>query len=346
MNNDVAIQIEGLYKIFGSRPQKLLEKVKNNISKTDLLENHNHVLALNNINLTIRKSQVSVIMGLSGSGKSTLIRHINRLIEPTAGKIIVYDDDITSFSKKELLEFRRHRASMVFQKFGLHIHKTVAENIAYGLIVQGVKKKKAIRDSRHWLERVGLSGFENSYPSALSGGMQQRVGLARALATNSDILLMDEPFSALDPLIRSEMQNILLELQEELNKTIVFITHDLDEALRIGNTISILRDGAIIQTGIPKEIILNPKDEYIIDFVKDINKGRVIKIRVITVEKKREKAQTLPADLALEDALEALVAIKEQYANVVDNNHVIGSITLAEVVQAMTKTRKTSENYA
>ena len=273
---ETKISIENLYKIFGPRPQSVLAAVQQGMSKQELLEEHDHVLGLKDINIEVSAREISVIMGLSGSGKSTLIRHINRLIEPTSGRIMVNGRDVLAMTREELIEVRRHSISMVFQRFGLHVHKTVAENAAYGLAIQGMPIGEAKQQSRKWLDRVGLSGFENHYPSQLSGGMQQRVGLARALATDADILLMDEPFSALDPLIRTDMQQVLLGLQEELHKTIVFITHDLDEALRLGDSIAILRDGALIQQGNPQDIILHPADDYIFDFVKDINRGRVI----------------------------------------------------------------------
>jgi len=231
--NESGIKIRNLYKIFGPRPESVLPLVREGISKQELLDDHQHVLGLNDINLALPAHGISVIMGLSGSGKSTLIRHVNRLIEPTTGKVFVNDLDVLAMTKSQLLAFRRYQASMVFQKFGLHVHKTIAENVAYGLIIQGKSAAKAKQQSHLWIERVGLAGFEDHYPAQLSGGMQQRVGLARALATDAPVLLMDEAFSALDPLIRTDMQNILLELQSELKKTIMFITHDLDEALRV-----------------------------------------------------------------------------------------------------------------
>ncbi len=202
-------------------------------------------------------------MGLSGSGKSTMIRHFNRLIDPTMGQILVEGVDVMQLSSKELEEFRRHKMSMVFQRFGLLPHRTVVDNVAYGLEIQGIKKEARLAKANEWLETVGLKGYENQYPAQLSGGQQQRVGLARALATDAEILLMDEAFSALDPLIRSEMQDQLIELQEKLHKTIIFITHDLDEALRLGDRIAILKDGELVQQGSPDEILLHPADEYV-----------------------------------------------------------------------------------
>ncbi len=336
--SDIAISIKGLYQIFGKRPKKMLSYVKDGISKADLLEKHRHVLGLKDININIPAHKISVIMGLSGSGKSTLIRHINRLIEPTSGKIDVYGEDVLSMSKGELREFRRHKVSMVFQNFGLHVHKTVAENVAYGLVVQGIPLNKAKKNSRKWLERVGLEEFENCYTSRLSGGMQQRVGLARALATDADILLMDEAFSALDPLIRTDMQDILLKLQQELQKTIVFITHDLDEALYIGDSIAILRDGEVIQQGDPQEIILKPNDDYIVDFIQDINRGRVIRIRSIMIKGETVDGPNFNHNSVLEDVLPSIVKSENHKANVTnDSGDIIGSIDLKTVASAIAR---------
>ena len=224
----VGIQIRNLYKIFGPTPEKYLEDVKGGMTKDELRDSHNHVLGLKDINLDIKPGGIQVVMGLSGSGKSTLIRHINRLIDPTAGQMLVGDEDVVQMTEDQLRTFRRAKTAMVFQKFALLPHRTVLENTQYGLEIQGMSDKEARQRACHWIERVGLAGYEENYPGQLSGGMQQRVGLARALATDADILLMDEAFSALDPLIRTDMQNILLDLQSELKKTIVFITHDLE----------------------------------------------------------------------------------------------------------------------
>ncbi|MEM7195821.1 MAG: glycine betaine/L-proline ABC transporter ATP-binding protein [Pseudomonadota bacterium] len=332
------ISIRKLYKIFGANPPSVLEQVQQGMSKQELLEKHNHVLGLKDINIDIPARGVSVIMGLSGSGKSTLIRHINRLIEPTSGEMIVDGEDVLAMKKERLIEFRRYKASMVFQKFGLHVHRTVAENAAYGLLIQGQSLADAKELSHKWLERVGLGGFEKHYPSQLSGGMQQRVGLARALATDAEILLMDEAFSALDPLIRTDMQDVLLGLQEELHKTIVFITHDLDEALRIGDTIAILRDGAVIQQGDPQDIIMNPADDYIVDFIQDINRGRVIRLRTLMTEGGSVSGPNLPASTSLEHALPEISASVDKAANVVDQNGaVLGSITLDQVIGGLVR---------
>ncbi|MGO1766107.1 glycine/betaine ABC transporter ATP-binding protein [Advenella sp. S44] len=270
------IEVKNIYKIFGKEPEKWIDAVKQGITKEELLAKSGHTLGLKDISLSIEEGSIHVIMGLSGSGKSTLIRHFNRLIEPTAGHILVNDTDVVTLGRKELEKFRQNTMSMVFQRFGLLPHKTVLDNAAYGLSIQGISKAQAHDKGRYWLDQVGLAGFENQYPHQLSGGMQQRVGLARALATDADILLMDEAFSALDPLIRREMQNQLLELQARLNKTIVFITHDLDEALRLGNRIAILKDGQLIQEGTPEDILLSPDNEYVAAFLQDVNRGKAL----------------------------------------------------------------------
>ena len=333
---DTKVRIRNLYKIFGRSPQKVLPLVKDGLSKADLLDQHNHVLGIQDVSLDIPEKRIQVVMGLSGSGKSTLIRHINRLIEPTAGEILIDGEDVLSMSDSQLQDLRRFKASMVFQKFGLLPHRRIIENVAYGLVVQGKSDADASKRARHWIDRVGLSGYEDHYPAQLSGGMQQRVGLARALATDAEILLMDEAFSALDPLIRYDMQSILLELQNELHKTIIFITHDLDEALRLGDNIAILRDGAMVQQGDAQEIVLQPADDYIRDFIKDINRGRVIRLGSLASGHAPENGNSLPADTLLEDALTQLVDAPDQRLAVADKaGKVVGAVTLKDALQAM-----------
>ena len=279
--SEIKIQIKNLYKIFGKNPNSALEQVNDGVDKDELLEKHNHVLGLKDINLDIKEKSIQVVMGLSGSGKSTLIRHINRLIEPTDGSVVVDGEDVLKMNDENLRNFRRTKTAMVFQRFALLPHKTVLENTMFGLHIQNIDEKEANTRARRWIDRVGLSGYEEKYPQHLSGGMQQRVGLARALTNDGEILLMDEAFSALDPLIRKDMQDILLELQDELHKTVVFITHDLDEALKIGDRIAILKDGIMDQEGIPADILLSPKTQYVKDFVEDVNRARVIKAKHI-----------------------------------------------------------------
>ncbi|PWI34331.1 glycine betaine/L-proline ABC transporter ATP-binding protein [Vibrio albus] len=275
------IEVSGLYKVFGNTPEKVMPKVKEGLSKNEILDQTGHTVGLKDINLHINRGEIFVIMGLSGSGKSTLIRHFNRLIDPTEGQILVEGTDVMKLSPKELQEFRRHKMSMVFQRFGLLPHRKVIDNVAYGLEIQNVDKNTRLEKATEWLDTVGLKGYEDQYPSQLSGGQQQRVGLARALCTDAEILLMDEAFSALDPLIRSEMQDQLAELQEKLHKTIIFITHDLDEALRLGDRIAILKDGVLVQQGTPDDILLNPADDYVEAFVKDVNRARALNVETV-----------------------------------------------------------------
>lgn len=279
--SDPVIEISGLYKVFGPAPKAVMPHVHAGKTKDDLLAETGHTLGLKDINLSIERGEVFVIMGLSGSGKSTLIRHFNRLIDPTEGSIRVEGVDIMDLPQKQLEQFRRHKMSMVFQRFGLMPHRSVLENVAYGLRVQKVDKPTRQQKAKDWLATVGLSGYEDQYPSQLSGGQQQRVGLARALCTDAEILLMDEAFSALDPLIRSEMQDQLIELQEKLHKTIIFITHDLDEALRLGDRIAILKDGELVQQGTPAEILLHPATPYVEAFVKDVNRARALTVETV-----------------------------------------------------------------
>jgi glycine betaine/proline transport system ATP-binding protein len=262
------IVVRNVFKIFGNRAKDALAMVKQNQSKDEVLAKTGCVVGVNDLSLSIGSGEIFVIMGLSGSGKSTLVRHFNRLIDPTSGEILVDGEDILQYDMEALRQFRRKKISMVFQSFGLLPHKTVQDNVAYGLKVRGESKEYCVERAQHWISTVGLQGYENKYPHQLSGGMRQRVGLARALAADTDIILMDEAFSALDPLIRAEMQDQLLELQSNLKKTIVFITHDLDEAVRIGNRIAILKDGRLIQVGTPKEILYSPADEYVDRFVQ------------------------------------------------------------------------------
>jgi len=275
------IEIRNVYKIFGENPSKVLPMVQNGASKEEVLEKTGHTVGLDNVSLSIEEGETFVCMGLSGSGKSTLIRHINRLIDPTSGEVLVEGTNVMDLDQKNLIEFRRHKMSMVFQRFGLFPHKTVIENVGYGLEVQGKTPEERNKIAMEKIESVGLNGFEHQYPNQLSGGMQQRVGLARALATNTNVMLMDEAFSALDPLIRSDMQKQLIDLQSELKKTIVFITHDLDESLRLGDHIGILNGGRLVQVGTPVEIIMKPADDYVKAFVKDVNRAKVLKAKVI-----------------------------------------------------------------
>lgn len=338
---DALIKIENLYQLFGPTPKKYMGLVHEGKSKDEILAETGHTLGLKDINLNINKGEIFVIMGLSGSGKSTLIRHFNRLIDPTEGVIKVEGTDVMKLPPKELEQFRRHKMSMVFQRFGLLPHKSVLDNVAYGLQIQGVKKAEVLDSAKKWLDTVGLAGYEEQYPSQLSGGQQQRVGLARALCTDAEILLMDEAFSALDPLIRSEMQDQLIELQKTLHKTIIFITHDLDEALRLGDRIAILKDGEIVQQGEPEEILLNPATEYVEAFVRDVNRARALTVETVM----KDPAYRITAE-TIKEALEQMRGFKQDYGYVINNDGYQGIVkadTLQEAYDDDSKADLTNE---
>lgn len=270
------VRVRNLTKVFGKRTQQALNMVKDGKSKQDILEQTDATVGVHNVSFDVEEGEIFVIMGLSGSGKSTLVRLINRLIEPTSGNIYINEADVSKMSKEALRQLRRRKVNMVFQNFGLFPKRTVLENAEYGLEVRGVAKEERQKKAEKALDDSGLLSFKNQYPEQLSGGMQQRVGLARALANDSDILLMDEAFSALDPLIRRDMQDDLLELQERLQKVIIFITHDLNEALRIGDRIALMRDGKIMQIGTGEEILTNPANDFVREFTEDVDRSKVL----------------------------------------------------------------------
>ena len=337
------IEINNVYKIFGSNPQSVMPMVKGGANKEEVLEQTGHTVGLDDVSLKIEEGETFVCMGLSGSGKSTLIRHLNRLIDPTDGEILVEGTNVMSFNKDQLIEFRRHKMSMVFQRFGLFPHKTVIQNVGYGLEMQGKPEDERYRVAMEKIDAVGLNGFENQFPNQLSGGMQQRVGLARALATDSDIILMDEAFSALDPLIRSDMQKQLLDLQSELKKTIVFITHDLDESLRLGDHIGILNAGKLVQVGTPVDIIMNPADDYVKAFVKDVNRAKVIKAKVIMKDINNandiDKSSLIKVneDQFIEEFLPQIVCSNSNCEVVDKSGNVKGYISNKELQSSLTK---------
>ncbi|OLT61509.1 quaternary amine ABC transporter ATP-binding protein [Moorena bouillonii] len=277
INSNPKIRIEHLIKIYGDKTQAALKLFRQGGSRDSILEKTGQVLGIADVSMTVNQGELFVVMGLSGSGKSTLARCINRLINPTSGNIYIDDEDIAHVDEKRMREIRQSKVSMVFQRFGLFPHKTVAENVGYGLKVRGIDQAKRRKKALETLEVVGLSQWADYLPSALSGGMRQRVGLARALATDAEILLMDEAFSALDPLIRRDMQDELLRLQTELHKTIVFISHDIQEALKMGDHIAVMKDGYIVQIGTPEELINQPADDYISAFIQDVNRAQVLK---------------------------------------------------------------------
>lgn len=270
------IKVEGLTKVFGKRSKQGLELLKQGKSKDEILAETGLTVGVNQASFEVNDAEIFVIMGLSGSGKSTLVRLLNRLIEPTDGKVWIDGENLAQMNDRDLREVRRKKMSMVFQKFGLFPFRTIIENVEYGLEIQGIEATKRRKQAFDSLELVGLKGYENQYPDQLSGGMQQRVGLARALANDPSVLLMDEAFSALDPLIRKDMQDELLDLQEKMQKTIIFITHDLDEALRIGDRITIMKDGAIVQIGTPEDILMNPANNYVERFVEDVDRSKIL----------------------------------------------------------------------
>ena len=339
MTGDIKVSIRNLYKVFGPDPAAAMQYVYEGTSKTDLLSEHGHVLGLSDINVDIHSGNITVVMGLSGSGKSTLIRHLNRLIEPTVGQIEIDGDDVLAYDEDQLRDLRRHVMSMVFQKFALLPHKTVLENAGTTLKVRGVAKKDYLVEADRWVKRVGLGGYGEHYPHQLSGGMQQRVGIARALTSNSPIMLMDEAFSALDPLIRTDMQDLLLELQKELHKTIVFISHDLDEALKLADHLVILKDGYVVQQGEPQHILLHPNDPYIEDFVSDINRARVLRVRSIMTPLGGPVPANAHGEVAYDDTLESMIArsggdTSHSYV-VMRDNKAVGILDMNSLVRAL-----------
>ena len=337
------IEINNIYKIFGNNPDSVMDMVKNGSTKDEVLEQTGHTVGLDNVSLNIEEGETFVCMGLSGSGKSTLIRHLNRLIDPTAGEILIDGENVMTLNPEQLIDFRRHKMSMVFQRFGLFPHKTVMQNVGYGLEMQGKSEDERDKIAMEKIEAVGLNGFENQFPNQLSGGMQQRVGLARALATNSDIMLMDEAFSALDPLIRSDMQKQLIDLQSELKKTIVFITHDLDESLRLGDHIGILNAGKLVQVGTPVDIIMNPADDYVKAFVKDVNRAKVVKAKIIMTKVSetngidKSNLVRVNEDQFIEEFLPQIVCTNANCEVVDKSGNIKGYITNKELQSSLTK---------
>ena len=281
-SSESAIKIENVWKVFGNTSNEALEAIKNKkISKTEALEKYNSVIGVSDVSFDVKQGEIFCVMGLSGSGKSTLVRHINRLLEPTSGKILINGQDVMKLNRENLQELRNKKIGMVFQNFALMPHRSVVDNIAMPLEIRGVSKNDRLDVANKILEIVELQGWGNKFAHELSGGMQQRVGLARALAADPEFLLMDEPFSALDPLIRRQLQSEFIKLSKQMKKTTVFITHDLDEAVRVGHRIAIMRDGKVIQVGTPEEIVVSPADNYVADFVKGISRLKVVQAKSI-----------------------------------------------------------------
>ena len=342
---ETAIQIQNVWKIFGNNSKEALDAIQNkNISKQEALEKYNSVIGVSDVSFDVNKGEIFCVMGLSGSGKSTLVRHINRLLEPTSGKILINNQDVMQFDKENLQELRNKKIGMVFQNFALMPHRSVLDNIAMPLEIRGVSKNDRLDAANNILNIVELQGWGNKYAHELSGGMQQRVGLARALAADPEFLLMDEPFSALDPLIRRQLQTEFIKLSKQMKKTTVFITHDLDEAVRVGHRIAIMRDGAVVQIGTPEEIVVNPADEYVADFVKGISRLKVVQAKTImkSIKDYESKFGSLDNDNEIVNENEVLSKLietsitKDKPIVVTDkNNQKIGVISQSDLLKAV-----------
>ena len=341
--SDPIISVKSLWKIFGNNQDEIVNSDDGETDKTEVLQDYGDVIALNDVSFDVYPGETFVVMGLSGSGKSTLVRCLLRLIEPSSGEININDDDILLYDADRLREFRRNEMAMVFQHFGLLPHRNVIDNAAYGLEIKGVDKDERYEIAQEMLNKVGLEGWEEARTSELSGGMQQRVGLARALTVDPTILLMDEPFSGLDPLIRRQMREELADLQAELQKTIVFITHDLDESLRLGDHIGILNSGKLVQVGTPEDIIMNPADDYVKAFVKDVNRAKVIKAKIImkTADQANDidKSNLIKVneDEFIEDFLPKIVCSDSNCEVVDKSGNVKGYISNQELQSSLTR---------
>jgi glycine betaine/proline transport system ATP-binding protein len=335
------VRLQNVWKIFGPNPINVLASIDDTHSQSEIMAETGHVVAVRNVSLDVNQGEIFVVMGLSGSGKSTLVRCLSRLIEPTAGKVIIDDVDVTAMDSDQLRDLRRHKMSMVFQHFGLFPHRRVIENIAFGLEVQGIDKGTRLEKAHQVLDMVGLKGWEQHYPHELSGGMQQRVGLARALAVDPEILLCDEPFSALDPLIRREMQDELINLQKVVCKTIIFITHDFLEAVKLGNHICIMKDGEFVQLGTPEEIVANPINDYVREFTKDIPRSKVLTARSIM--------ETFPVVVRTDDSPDViLVRMREKQTNTAfvkgDGGQFLGVLSEDDVLGAQDQDQITARS--
>ena len=331
------IAAKGVWKIFGANAKQVLETHDRSKSRDEIQEETGHVVAVKDVDFEVRRGECFVVMGLSGSGKSTLLRTLTRLIEPTGGTITIDGNDVRDLNKSELLELRRSKVAMVFQHFGLFPHRTVIDNVAYGLEVRGMGKVKRTEKAEEILELVGLSGWGERYPRELSGGMQQRVGLARAMAMDPEILFFDEPFSALDPLIRREMQDELLGLQDKLQKTMVFITHDFLEAIKMGDHIAIMKDGEIVQVGTPEEIVANPVDDYVRDFTEDVPRYKVLSVGKVMREPSPglDTTNTVKASAKIDTIIAQAAEIDTPFAVVDEAGAVVGEIDRSTIMKAM-----------
>ena len=342
---EAAIQIQNVWKIFGNTSNDALDAIQNRkISKQEALEKYNSVIGVSDVSFDVNKGEIFCVMGLSGSGKSTLVRHINRLLEPTSGKILINNQDVMQFNKENLQELRNKKIGMVFQNFALMPHRSVLDNIAMPLEIRGVSKNDRLDAANNILNIVELQGWGNKYAHELSGGMQQRVGLARALAADPEFLLMDEPFSALDPLIRRQLQTEFIKLSKQMKKTTVFITHDLDEAVRVGHRIAIMRDGRVVQIGTPEEIVVNPSDDYVADFVKGISRLKVVQAKTIMQPLEQYKKnfgenlsnnEKVNENDILSKLIETSVSEDKPIVVVNDHNTEVGIITQSDLLKAV-----------
>lgn len=336
-NNTSAISVRNLWQVFGPHPERIVGSPDASLPRAELRAKTGNTAAVRDVSFDVAPGEVFVVMGLSGSGKSTLVRCLTRLIEPTSGQVVMNGEDILEASPARLRELRRTQFSMVFQNFGLLPHRKVVDNIAYSLEINGVDKATRVARAHEVIELVGLKGFDQAYPEQLSGGMQQRVGLARALAVDPDVLFLDEPFSALDPLIRRDMQAEVMRLHKELGKTMVFITHDLAEALKVGNRIAIMRDGAVVQMGTAEELIANPVDEYVEDFTRDVPKSHVLTVRTISRPLDSDETasgRSIDAATIIRDATAAVIDADGPVA-VVDGGNTIGYITPTDILKVV-----------
>ncbi len=333
------VSCNNIWKIFGPHPERTLASLDHSLSRDVIQERTGHVVAVKDVSFQVKKGECFVVMGLSGSGKSTLVRCISRLIEPTEGHVIIDNDDVTAMSQKDLLEFRRHKMAMVFQHFGLFPHRKVIDNISYGLEVRGMGKEERTERALEVCSLVGLGGWDQCYPRELSGGMQQRVGLARAMAVEPEILIFDEPFSALDPLIRREMQDELLDLQNRLHKTMVFITHDFLEAIKMGDHIAIMKDGEISQIGTPEEIVANPVNDYVRDFTDDVPRYKVLSAGKVMRDTSKQSidagVEPIPASAKIETLIERVAGVDDALPVVDPAGHLVGEIDREIIMRAM-----------
>ncbi|MEX2274426.1 MAG: betaine/proline/choline family ABC transporter ATP-binding protein [Actinomycetota bacterium] len=341
-SDQAALVCRDVWKVYGPNAERIVGSDDAALPRKELLEKTGCVAAVRDVSFEVAEGEVFVVMGLSGSGKSTLVRCLTRLIDPTAGEVLLDGEDLLRASPDRLREVRRNKVSMVFQHFGLFPHRRLVDNVAFGLEVQGVEREERTKRANEVLEVVGLAGWGNSYPDELSGGMQQRVGLARALATNPEIMLFDEPFSALDPLIRRDMQEEVVRLQREVRKTMVFITHDLMEALKLGDRIAIMKDGGFVQVGTPEDVVARPASDYVADFVRDVPRAHVLTARSIMTSPPSADGHVYGPDVTaatIVQELIPLVASEDRLLRVVDGDDIVGVVDRAAVMSALIEER-------